>query len=168
MKLHYVYYAIQKDGTPKYGVTTNPSNRCKYYLQWNLVSAYTCPQKAGDKEIELQQKQFGKRDNSKHYAHWLKIRYSKKGIEGCREGGRTAVKLIQAQGKHIHRGEKAGNSKLTDKQVRFIKNNYGRANTKGIAPKGKISGVDLAKKFNTSKYNISNIVRNITWKHIKP
>ena len=89
MKLHYVYYAIQKDGTPKYGATENPSKRCSRYLQWNLVEAYTCPWKAGDREIELQIKQFGKRDNSKHYAVWKKMRKTDKFIEGTKKGGQV-------------------------------------------------------------------------------
>lgn len=68
MKLHYVYYAIKKDGTPKVGATSQPYSRFKNYLYSKLLEAYNCPWKCGDKEIELQIKYFGKRDGSKHYA----------------------------------------------------------------------------------------------------
>jgi hypothetical protein len=83
MELHYVYYAIQKDGTPKVGATYRPAIRCRTYLQWNLLEVYTCPWKCGDREIELQLQYFGKRDSNHHYATnpMFNKKHTKKTIE---------------------------------------------------------------------------------------
>lgn len=57
-------------------------------------------------------------------------------------------------------GEKHPNHKLTEEQVRFIKENY--------KPWDKeYGGAALAKKFNISQGPIQNIIKNKGWKHIK-
>jgi len=89
MKLHYVYYAVQKDGIKKIGATSNTERRFGRYVESKLLESFDCPWKCGDREIELQIKYFGKRDNSKHYAHWLKIRYSDAGVKGSFKGAQT-------------------------------------------------------------------------------
>lgn len=53
-------------------------------------------------------------------------------------------------------GENHGCAKLTDKEIRIIKN----------YPKKHGSGVFLAKRFNISRANISDIRNGRTWKHI--
>jgi len=74
MKLHYVYYAVKKDGKEKVGATSNPQKRFRKYVSAKLLEVYDCPWKCGDREIELQVKYFGKRDNSIHYAEWIERR----------------------------------------------------------------------------------------------
>ena len=161
MKLHYVYYAIQKDGTPKYGATENPSNRCANYLQWNLVSAYTCPIKAGDKEIELQQKQFGKRDSSQHYAIWKKMIKTPKFIQGSKKGGVIARKKLNALGKNRCVGEENGMAKISNKDKDWIIKVYHKQiNQYQSVPKGKYSTKQLADKFNVTPSAIGYIVKH--------
>ena len=92
---HYVYYAIQKDGTPKIGATENPSVRCLVYLKWNLLETYDCPWKCGDREIELQQQYFGKRDTGLHYAVLKQMLKTPKFIEGRKKGGELIKKRHQ-------------------------------------------------------------------------
>lgn len=165
--LYYVYYAIEKDGKPKVGCTSQPQRRLNLYQQSKLLHAFYCPIKAGDKEIELQIKYFGKRDNSKHYAHFMQVRKQKKSIEGFRKGGRTTVKILQSLGKHINKGEKAGASKLKDDEVKFIRKNWTRSNTVGIKEDSKkLNTKELMNKFNISKYTISLIIKNKIWTHI--
>tara|TARA_R110000803_G_C11864073_1_gene307555 strand:- start:132 stop:635 length:504 start_codon:yes stop_codon:yes gene_type:complete len=167
MKLYYVYYAIDKDGKVKVGCTSQPQRRLNLYQESKLLYCFTDPIKAGDKEIELQIKYFGKRDNSKHYAHFMEVRKQKKSIEGFRKGGRTTVKLIQSLGKHIHKGEEAGGSKLKNNQVKFIRKNWTRSNTVGIKENhNKLSTRELMYKFGVSKHTISLIVHNKIWTHI--
>ena len=69
MELHYVYYAIQKDGTPKVGATKSIKQRhyTQKYLEIIPLEIFECPWKCGDKEIELQLQYFGKRDSKFHY-----------------------------------------------------------------------------------------------------
>jgi len=71
MELHYVYYAIKKDGTHKVGATSQPINRFKKYQSSKVLEQYECPWQCGDREIELQLEYFGKRDSSIHYADWI-------------------------------------------------------------------------------------------------
>ena len=75
MKLHYVYYAISKKDKPKVGATCNPKFRPRIgkYKEFIILEAYESPQIAGDREIELQLKYFGKRDSSRHYVDQIKI-----------------------------------------------------------------------------------------------
>ena len=54
-------------------------------------------------------------------------------------------------------GEKNPNAKLTEKKVRFIRRQYHNYKAKPAA---------LARAFETSPSNISNIVARRTWKHI--
>lgn len=94
MKLHYVYYAIKEDGTPKVGATKNPSERKHRgkYKELSLLHAYECPWKCGDREIELQLQYFGKRDNSTHYAIMLTRGRSKDTHKKISKGLKLAYK----------------------------------------------------------------------------
>jgi len=180
MALHYLYFAIKKDGTPKIGATENPSVRCSSYLQWNLLETYDCPWKCGDKEIELQQQYFGKRDNSKHYAVWKQMMKTRKPADKSvyqTEEYKTKISEItkrtwENQREHMlntrPRGSNHHSTKLTEQNVRFIRKVYYRGVNK-FTPisQGKMNLRQLADKFNCGKSTISNIVNGKSWKHIK-
>lgn len=164
--LYYVYYAVEKDGKQKIGCTSQPKRRYELYDEVKSLFVYDCPIKAGDKEIELQQKYFGKRDSSQHYSRFMEVRKQDKSIEGFKKGGRKTVKLIQSQGKHIRKGEE-GHHKLKNNQVKFIKENWTRCNSWGKKENpNKLSTKELCKKFDISKYTISLIINNKIWTHI--
>jgi len=57
------------------------------------------------------------------------------------------------------KGERSPTAKLTEQDVRFIRLAYTPRNSEfGMLP--------LAKMFGVGKYTISDIVRNVTWKHL--
>jgi hypothetical protein len=56
-------------------------------------------------------------------------------------------------------GEKCGQSKLTESDIKYIRDNY-RPNH------SQFSGVALSKKFDIGNSQISRIVNNTRWKHI--
>jgi hypothetical protein len=58
-----------------------------------------------------------------------------------------------------YKGEQIGNSKLTEENVLFIRNNYKPYDKKYSTPK-------LAKMFNTTVSNIYFILKKVTWTHI--
>jgi hypothetical protein len=66
-------------------------------------------------------------------------------------------KLFNNVGKNI--GEKHGMSKLTEKDVLWIRENY-------IPRDKEFGGIPLGKKFNISSAVISDIISNKIWKHI--
>lgn len=57
----------------------------------------------------------------------------------------------------IIKGEQINNSKLTQKDVLFIRNNY-KAKNKHLGQRG------LARKFNVNEYTIRDVLSNKTWK----
>jgi len=57
------------------------------------------------------------------------------------------------------KGEQNGNSKLTEEQIKWIRDNY-------IPRHKEFGGISLTKKFGVKKAQISRIVKNETWKHI--
>ena len=162
MALFYVYYAIQKDGTPKVGASNNPNGRkrgCKYQ-EIILLEAYDCPIKCGDREIELQLKYFGKRDSNHHYAVFKrKMSESNKHVwENQRE------RMM----KNIVRGINQASSKLTEQDVRFIRKVYYKVENQNTPiPKGKMRRKQLADKFNCSTQTILRVVSGKGWKHVK-
>ena len=158
MKLHYVYYAIQKDGTHKVGATTNPKKRFthKKYRSLVIIQQFNCPWKCGDKEIELQYAYFQERDNNHHYALMDKMRskidYSKVNID---------------YSKINHKGEKNGRAKITEKDVLFIrKHYYPTKNQFTKIPKGYYNAQYLSKKFGIHHGIVRNIALGKHWKHI--
>ena len=143
-ELHYVYYAIQKDGTPKVGATQNLKQRIRQskYQELILLEVYDCPWKCGDREWQLQELYFGKRDSNTHYAITYKIKKVK--------------------------GEKHGHTSLITKQVleiRDIYNKHIKGNKDYTKPHNKFT---LAKKYNVSPGCIRDICEYKTWKHINP
>ena len=156
MDLHYVYYAIQKDGTPKVGATSQPINRFRYYQSAKLLEVYDCPWKCGDREIELQVKYFGKRDNSTHYALML-------------TKGPDWKNKYEHYVKTRARGEVHGNTTLIKSQVSEIKKLY-RTYIKGIRKNSTTTTLtrkDLANMYNVSLSCIRDICEEKTWKHVK-
>ena len=94
MDLHYVYYAIKEDGTPKVGATKNPTERNSRakYESIKLLEVYDCPWKCGDREIELQLQYFGKRDSNTHYAVMIKRGHNKATHKKISKGLKLAYK----------------------------------------------------------------------------
>lgn len=178
MKLHYIYYAIQKNGKPKYGATTDPTARATSgrYKSIKVLEEYKCPMKCGDREIELQIKYLGKRDTSMHYANmllmqaksqtpevWKKIsvntRKAVSNSEIKKKQSDNAIKMWKNP-KHIEfmkRGVSLPFAKLTDELVRQIRKEY--------IPR-KVSSRMLGKKYNVNQKSILNIVNGVTWKHV--
>lgn len=141
--LHYIYYAITKEDKPKVGATKNLKRRAlvEKYKLIKPIEAYTCDKKAGDREIELQLKYFGKRDSKLHYSHMIKA------------------------AEKTPKGEKVKTSKITKEQAEFIKKNYFKIiNQHTEIPKGKYSCKQLKEMFNISKKQIQNIVNGHFWK----
>jgi len=60
-------------------------------------------------------------------------------------------------------GSKNINSKLTEEDVKFIKNNWQKSN-RWNKPQNSID--NLAKRFNVSKHTIRNIIYNNSWNHV--
>ena len=106
MKLHYVYYAIKKDGKEKVGATCNLKFRPRIgkYQDFKVLEAYECPIKCGDREIELQELYFGKRDSKLHYSESLKLsvnRAKKAAITRKRNGTKIAITTKDIKKGHI-------------------------------------------------------------------
>jgi len=166
MALHYVYFAIQKDGTPKVGASSNPNKRkrdCKYQ-EIILLEAYACPKKCGDREIDLQLKYFGKRDSRSHYAFYQTDEYKTKISE-------SSKRVWANQREHMlntrARGINHAFSKLTEEDVSFIKKVHYRFVSKATPiPNGKMTSKQLVDKFNCTHDTISSIVNGKTWKHV--
>tara|TARA_R110000796_G_C14372622_1_gene414211 strand:+ start:118 stop:681 length:564 start_codon:yes stop_codon:yes gene_type:complete len=187
MKLYYVYHAIQKDGTPKVGATSQPNIRFKRYNTAVLLEAYDCPKKTGDREIELTNFYGYKQDNH-HYVTMLKKRnYSKERNKKVSDGLRKAwadgkrkdrdyshitEDFLKDKSKKLKKnwseqyeerkskqakGEKVALSILTEEEVLNIR--------KEFIP-FKVTYKVLAKKYNVSMHNINKIVNRKTWKHI--
>jgi hypothetical protein len=197
MKLYYVYYAIQKNGESKVGCTSKPKNRKRRYLEFILLESFTCAIQAGDREIELQQKYFGKRDGSIHYVDMLKK--GRRGDEDVKKKISAGLKRAYKEGKRTERdlsyitdeykkhfskisknmwknpkrkdvmpkGCDNAMSIFTESDIRFIRNNYHPTiNQFCKIPKGKLTGGELAKKYNTSKTVIANIIKRKTYTQI--
>ena len=194
MALYYVYYAIQTDGRPKVGASINPNGRkrASKYQEIILLEEFDCPIKCGDREIELQLKYFGKRDNSQHYASMINKCKGYKHTKEAKENMRLAnadksyfqteeykTKMSESTKsiwknerenmmKNRPRGSDIAQSKLTDENVRFIRKVYYKVvNQYTPIPKGKMSITQLANKFNCSTLTILNVVNGKLWKHVK-
>ena len=170
MKLYYVYYAIDKNGESKVGCTSQPKIRKLRYLEFILLESFTCAIQAGDREIELQQKYFGKRDGSTHYAEMIKKQpiyddeYRKKTSEWSKKywtNKRIKERTNQISGVNNYK------SKFTEKDVKYIRKKYHKLNhQKHTIPNGKLSGKDLAEKFNVDYTTIMNIINRKSYKNI--
>lgn len=69
----------------------------------------------------------------------------------------TKDSIIQGTHSSLRRGEKHNSTKLTEKDVKLIRELYKLK---------KFNQYQLAKRFNICQYNISKIIRKETWKHI--
>lgn len=66
------------------------------------------------------------------------------------------------------RGTKHPQSKFTEEDIRYIRKiSYPAKNQNTKAPKGKLTSTQLAKKFNCSRYIITNIMSGKTYKSVK-
>jgi len=192
MKLHYVYYAIKKDGNPKVGVTKNAKFRPRLgkYKEFIILESYECPKLAGDKEIELQLKYFGKRDSKLHYIDYLKIEKIRvEKSKETRKKNKTKIKITNKDRKKIQ-GSIKKNLKFNQFVFKRSNNGYIPAkpkieyNSVGINHRDnklKVSDVlkirklydnkqgnlrSLAKLFNVSTTMIYKIVNKKSWKHV--
>ena len=193
MALYYVYYAIQKNGKPKVGASSNPNERkrsCKYQ-EIILLEEFDCAIKCGDREIELQQQYFGKRDSSAHYASMINKCKGYKHTKEAKENMRLAnadksyfqteeykTKMSESTKrrwenerelmmKTTARGSNIVSSKLTDENVRFIRKvYYSTANKHTPIPHGKMSRKQLEDKFNCTGITILKVVNKKSWKHV--
>ena len=95
--MYYVYYAIDRNGNPKVGCTSQPEKRFKKYKEGKLLHCYTDAKEAGDKEIELQIKYFGKRDGYTHYVDMLKK--GRRGDEDIKKKISSGLKLAYKEGR---------------------------------------------------------------------
>lgn len=114
--LHYVYYAIRKDGKEKVGATSNPKFRPRIgkYQDFRIIEAYECPIKCGDREWELQELYFGKRDSKLHYSESLKMlidRGKKSAI--TRKKNKTKIKITTKDIKKGHITQKKNDIKYS-------------------------------------------------------
>jgi len=172
MKLFYVYYAIQTDGRPKVGASINPNKRkrASKYQEIILLEEFDCPIKCGDREIELQLKYFGKRDNSAHYASMINKSFYQ--TEEFKTKQSERFKRLwenerENMMKNIAIGINHGRSKLTEEDVKFIRKAYFKCvNRFTLIPKGKMSITQLANKFNCTKQSILNVANGKRWKHV--
>jgi ribosomal protein S25 len=178
MKLHYVYYAIQKNGKPKYGATTEPSNRKnrEKYKSIKVLEEFKCPLECGDREIELQIKYLGKRDSSTHYADMilrrdkLKLPLIRKKIS---ENTKKALSTPEVRKKlSLKSTEMWKDPKRKEKNVRGVSQHLSKLTPelvkqirKEYIPR-KVSSRKLANKYNVNQKSILNIVNRVTWKHI--
>lgn len=192
MKLHYVYYAIKKDGKPKVGCTKNAKFRPRLgkYKEFIILESYKSAKIAGDREIELQLKYFGKRDSNLHYRDYLKIEKIKvEKSKETRKKNKTKIKVTNKDRKKIQASK--------NKNLKFNEFAFKGSNNGFIPPKPKIEyksvGINhrdnklkvsdvlkirelynnkqgtqqsLAKLFNVSSVMIHKIVSNKSWKHV--
>ena len=173
MELHYVYYAIKKDGTPKVGATKSIKKRADRtkYLEIIPLEIFECPWKCGDKEIELQLHYFGKRDSKVHYA--VSLKSFKKASELNKGKKRPKEVIAKMTGRpkgqnEMFQGELNNASKFTEEDIKFIRDNhFKRINQSIPIPKGKMSGKQLAEMFNVNQSAISKVVNNLAWTHVK-
>jgi len=182
MALYYVYYAIKKDGTQKVGASMNPNLRkrgCKYQ-EIIILEEFDCPIKCGDREIALQLKYFGKRDDWKHYAVFRQMVKTRKPADKSfmqTEEFKTKISEItkrtwenhrEVMMKTVPRGSNNGLSKLTEEQVKYIRKVYFKCVSRITPiPKDKMSIKQLAAKFNCTSQTIFDIANEKTWKHVK-
>ena len=140
MKIHYVYYAIDKDGKQKIGASSLIKRRMmkEKYKEIKLLEAHDCDKKAGDREIELQLKYFGLRDSHFHYSEMIN--------------------------KNTPKGERIYQSKISKKDSEFIKQKcFFTKNQHTVVPKDKLTSLQLSKMFNLSKKQIQNIANDRYW-----
>ena len=168
MALHYVYFAIQKDGRAKVGASINPNRRkraCKYQ-EIILLEAYDCAIKCGDREIDLQLKYFGTRDNPAHYASMInKTPFQKE--EYKTKMSEIRKQVWENQREYMLNAIVNGVSKLTEEDVKFIRKVYFRVVNKHTPiPNGKMSRKQLEDKFNCTKQSILNVANGKSWKHV--
>jgi hypothetical protein len=184
MKLHYVYYAIKKDGTPKVGATSQPNIRFKKYRSATIIQSFDCPWKCGDKEIELQYDYFKERDNSKHYAVTLKMCKSNVGKQFSDETRKKISNSLMGStpwNKGIPRsnetkqkikeklsGKRGCRAQLTNDDVKFVRKNYYIAKNQFTKiPDGLYTLRELANMFNVSSASIKAVILRKSYKHVK-
>ena len=107
-------------------------------------------------------------NNLEYCTHIFNVEHAKKNKlykYGDESSSRKNPETVSRGNKHytkqhpelVARGEKAGPSKLKDKQIKEIRTLYNS---------GSFTQRDLAKMFNTKQQNIFAIVNNKSWKHL--
>ena len=107
------YYIYHISAKRKIGVTSNLKNRMIRHEVWHtktfeILETHNCPQKAGDREIELQE-QYGYPKDSSHYVHTISI--SKLGNEASKGKKRRFTKKWSDQLASVRNPQKAADSR---------------------------------------------------------
>lgn len=141
MNIYYIYYAVDKKDVPKVGCSKYIKRRIRntQYKTIKLLEAHFDKKTASDREIELQLKYFGKRDSNKTYLQMLNSNQLK--------------------------GEKVKTSKITKKDVDFIREKYFYIVNQSVkVPEGMFTSGQLADMFNISRVQVRNIIKGKYWK----
>jgi len=195
MKLHYVYYAIKENGKLKVGCTQNPKFRPRLgkYQEFILLEAYPCSKTAGDREIELQLKYFGKRDSKLHYVDLLKrqeVRVTKGRLtrkknntkikittDDIKRGHTTRIKNLERYSKIFvgkNNGYEPPKPKIPHLEKKYVGVNHQDAKlnpelVKQIRiefEKNNKSITELASNYGVTYMAIKKVVRRMSWKHV--
>jgi len=195
MKLHYVYYAITSKGKSKVGCTTNPKFRIRLgkYQEFIILEAHENSQIAGDREIELQELYFGKRDSKKHYTETLKLMEdrAKKSAE-TRKRNKTKITITTKDIKRGHKTRKTNEEKnsfifrgkdngyeppkphipLLERMCVGVNHRDAKLNPNKVRDIRKLIKRDewtinsLASHYGVSYMAMKKVVNGITWKHV--